>query len=141
MRWSRIRLQLFLGSILEVLFVGSALTFCVACALTCHLHLFSSDVCYARPPMLLIFWPIGPVLSTSASTFPLPMIFPLTYLVFSIWMHRLFLMSGASNLTFYFIFSWLFLFFFSFPIEVLVYASLLTYTFQFLIYIIGKSPT
>lgn len=96
LRWSRIRLWLFLGSILRVLFVRIMLTCRVGYALSHPLHLFWSGMCFVRLPLLLFFWCFGRVLIVSVGVSLVPKIFPLAYLVFFIWMLRLFLMSGAS---------------------------------------------
>ena len=75
LRWSRIRLRLFLGSIPRVLFIGSPLTYCVVCALSYPLQLFGSNMCFTRLTLLLIFWLIGHVLGMSVGIFLLPKIF------------------------------------------------------------------
>lgn len=54
------------------------------------------SMCFMRLPLLLFFWQIGRVLIVSVGVSLVPRIFPLSYLVFSIWMLKLFLMSGDS---------------------------------------------
>lgn len=76
-------------------------------ALSHNLRLFWSGMCFVKLPLLLIFWSIGHVLIVSIGISLVARIFLLAYLVFSIWMLRLFLMSGASVDGFLFLYSFL----------------------------------
>lgn len=143
LRWSQIRLQLFLGFNPKVLFTRTMLMCCIKCAISHLTQLFQLGMCFVRLPLLLSFWPIGRTLVKLVCIFSVLRIFLQACQVFSIWMHWLFLTSGASIDGFPFLLAVFILFlvicmFFQLLLEVLVYVLLLVHLFYFMIYIIGK---